>query len=131
VTGSLARTRRRWLVIAFAIAFLAIGAMHWPIPYSEVSLPNSLLGPGLALVVVAAVLARRLGHASFWVATIVVGAATPAAIAARVVVDTAADPTSHNLWPFELILGGMVGSVCAALGALIGGIGARHMERKP
>jgi uncharacterized membrane protein YhhN len=121
-------SQRSWLVIAFAIAFFAIWA-RWPIPSAKLSLPSLLLSPGLVLMVAAA-LARRLGRVSFWVATIVVGSAPPAAIAARVVVDTLTNPIPHNLWPFDLILGGMVGSVCAALGALIGGIGARHMERK-
>ena len=43
-----------------------------------------------------------------------VAAAVPALIVAfvvlRIVVDTARDPTSHNLWPFELLMWG-AGSV--------------------
>jgi hypothetical protein len=111
--------RRGWLAIAFAMAFFAVGAMHWPLAYADVSLPNSLLGPGLAIVTLAAVLSRIKGRASFLVTTLLIGASAPAAIAARVVVDTAADPTSHNLWPFELVLGGMVSTACAAIGSLI------------
>lgn len=118
-TATSTSARAGWLVIAFAMAFIAIGAMHWTIPYSEVELPNSLFGPGLALVVLAGALARIAGRARTLVAILVVGSAAPAAIAARVVVDTTNDPTSHNLWPFELFLGGMVGYACAALGSLL------------
>jgi hypothetical protein len=114
-----ARPVRRWLVLAFAIAFFTTGAMHWTLAYADVSLPDTLLGAGLVLVVLAAALARWKARASFWVSTLVVGAAVPAAVAARVIVDTASDPTSHNLWPFELVLAGMVGHASAAVGAVI------------
>lgn len=112
----------RWLGLAFALAFLATGAMHWTIPYAKVSLPNSLVHPPLALVLVAAVIARTKGRAGFLMSTALTGVAVVAAIAARVAVDTTNDPTSHNLWPIELFLGGMLGTAVAAAGALIGGI---------
>jgi len=35
---------------------------------------------------------------------------------ARIVIDTRRDPTSHNLWPFEIVLGTAV--ALAALGLL-------------
>jgi hypothetical protein len=114
-----ARSRLGWRVIAFTFAFFAVGAMHWPIPYDEVELPASLMGPGLALVALAAVIARVFGRVGFLSAIVIVGSAAPAAIVARVVVDTATDPTSHNLWPVELFLGGMVGYTCAAVGAFV------------
>ena len=76
-------THRRWLVAAFVISFCAVGIMHWPIPYADVSLPNSLIGAGLVLVVLAAVLARVKGHATFWITTLVVGAAVLFAKVAR------------------------------------------------
>ena len=111
--------RRGWLASAFLLAFLAVGSMHWTLPYSEVSLPNSLMRPALIGVLIAAVLARILGRTGFLGTTLVIGASAPAAIAARVIVDTATDPTSHNLWPFELFLGGFVSTACAAAGSLI------------
>ena len=39
---------------------------------------------------------------------------------ARVVVDTARDPTSHNLWPFEMVIAFALGLAGAVPGALIG-----------
>jgi hypothetical protein len=37
-------------------------------------------------------------------------------VALRIIVDTARDPTSHNLWPFEIIIYGAV--AVATIGAL-------------
>ena len=47
-------------------------------------------------------------------------ASVPAAVLARVAVETTLDPTSHNLWPFELVIAGFVGGFCAGLGMLGG-----------
>ena len=71
--------------------------------------------------VVLALLARGVWKAGFWTTTLVVGASVPAAVMARVVHDTWSDPTSHNLWPFELILAAGPGLLVAAIGALAGG----------
>ena len=117
MTGAAPKSRL-WLVVAFALAFFAIGSVLWTTPYSEISLPNTLLTGVLVAVVVAAVVARVFGRAGFLVATLVVGAAVPAANAVRVFVDTVNDPTSHNLWPIELFMSGMVGCACAATGAI-------------
>ena len=111
--------RHGWLAGAFLLAFLAVGSMHWTLPYSEVQLPNSLMRPALIGVLIAAVLARILGRTGFLITNLVIGASAPAAIAARVIADTATDPTSHNLWPFELLLGGMVSTACAVAGSLV------------
>jgi hypothetical protein len=56
-------------------------------------------------------------------------AAAPALIvgfvAVRIAVDTARDPTSHNLWPFEIVQAGFTSLV------LIGAIAiARRLTRK-
>ena len=47
----------------------------------------------------------------------------------RIAVDTARDPTSHNLWPIELVL--MVGFACltALIGTRLGG-GVRKLVRR-
>ena len=54
--------------------------------------------------------------------TLAIGAAVPAAVWARVVVETAKDPTSHNLWPFEIAIAMVVGMACALIGAIAGGV---------
>jgi hypothetical protein len=43
---------------------------------------------------------------------------------ARVVVDTSQDPTSHNLWPFEVGLAWFVGLLASLTGAALGSVPA-------
>jgi len=107
-----------WCVLGFLMSLLATGSILWTTPYSQLSLPNSLYSGVLVFVVLGAVIARVPGRAGFLLATILVGAAVPVANAWRVHVDTAKDPTSHNLFPLELFLSGMVGVVCAGAGSL-------------
>ena len=111
-----------WLVAAFVISFFAVGFPYWQIPYAKVSLPSTLYGMGLVVVGVLAAAARAVGKARFLTVILAVGAAVPAPILARVVVDTAKDPTSHNLWPFEFIIAAVIGVLCSSAGALVGSL---------
>jgi hypothetical protein len=116
---------------AFLACFLAVGMPYWLIPYREVNLPDALYAPGLAVVALAALVLRQRGAATFRSAVLVSAGAVPAAVFARVLVEGALDPTSHNLWPFEILIGAVLGSACAAGGALIGLLlGARSPDRK-
>jgi len=49
---------------------------------------------------------------------------------ARVVYEVVPDPTSHNLWPFELALAVVPGFGPALAGAVAGGLAAR-LSRTP
>ena len=114
----------KWLVGGCAASFLAVGVPYWQIPYSDVELPTTLMTLALVVVALAAAIARAIGHSRFIVCVLVIGATIPAVVMARVVVDTATDPTSHNLWPFEIILSGFVGTFVATAGAALGSIPA-------
>jgi hypothetical protein len=116
------KSTRYWLAGAFLVGFLVIGVPYWPIPYNKVSLPDTLYGAGLFVVALAAAGARALGKAHFLLATLFAGAAVPAAVIARVAVETTRDPTSHNLWPLEVIIAMIMGGLCASAGALIGSL---------
>jgi hypothetical protein len=120
-----------WLVAAFMISFFVVGLPYWQIPYAKVSLPNTLYGPGLLVVGVLTAAVRALGKVRFLAVVLAVGASVPAAVLARVAVETAKDPTSHNLWPFEFIIAAVVGLVCSSAGALLGSLPAllsRHKD---
>ncbi len=108
------------LTLGFIASFFAIGLPYWLIPYSQVGLPNDIWGWGLVVVAIIAFLCRAFAATSFWRTTLVVGAAVPAAVFARVVVEVLQDPTSHNLWPLELILSAVPGLLAAGAGALVG-----------
>jgi hypothetical protein len=111
-----------WLVAGFVISFFAVGVPYWQIPYAMVSLPTTLYGTGLVVVGVLAAAARVLGKARLMTVILAVGAAVPAPILARIAVDTAKDPTSHNLWPFEFIIAAVIGVLCSSAGALVGSL---------
>lgn len=114
----------KWLVGGCVASFLAVGLPYWQIPYADVELPTTLMTPALVVVALAAAIARAVGRSRFMVCVLAVGVTIPAVVMARVVVDTATDPTSHNLWPLEVILSGMVGVLVAAAGTAIGSIPA-------
>lgn len=48
-------------------------------------------------------------------------------VVARIVLDTRRDPTSHNLWPFEIVIGTVV--ALAALGLLHVGERASRLRK--
>jgi len=110
------------LIAGFLLCFFVIGIPHWLLPYNEVSLPNTMIHAGL-LILAGAALALRAGRvASTRKVALVLGAAAPVAVLARVGWDIAADPTSHNLWPFEVVLSLGLGLGVALAGALAGAL---------
>ncbi|MDA8125751.1 MAG: hypothetical protein M0009_11250 [Deltaproteobacteria bacterium] len=118
------------LTAAFVLVFFAMGIPYWQIPYAKASLPDSLYGPSLGLLLAAAVIVRLFSDASFRKTAVVIGSAVPASVMARVVVETALDPTSHNLWPFEMIIASAVGLAMATVGSLVGGLLAKLLKKR-
>ena len=55
----------------------------------------------------------------WWRLGAVVPFAVMAFVVARIVVDTSRDPTSHNLWPFEIVYSGAAGLVLIVVLALV------------
>lgn len=114
--------RKHWWKPGFTLAFFTVGVPFWMIPYSKANLPDGLYGPGLVVVLAAAVVARAYSGKSFMRSVLVMGSAVPAAVMARVIVEVAQRPTSHNLWPFELVIAMLVGGAAAVAGALLGSL---------
>ena len=119
-----------WLPLSVAASFLAVGIPYWWIPYGKVNLPSALLGPGLIVVVISALLLRIYDVAALWRVIWMVGGSVALAVMTRVVVDGVRDPTSHNLWPFEVIIALVVGFACSASGAIVGGLIARLLSSR-
>ena len=90
-----------------------------------VSATDSLIGTGFMLAVLAIAVGgvaapvwawRRWRGA--WRAAAALPLAALAFVAGRIVLDTARDPTSHNLWPFEVLMAGGAGLAFLAVAAL-------------
>ena len=121
----MAKVKQIWLPLAFLASLAAVGIFYWMIPYDKVNLPDALMVPGMVVVGFAALALRSFRVAPFWRVTAVVGASVPAAVFARVIWDGVQDPTSHNLWPLEVVIALLVGLVVAFAGAIAGSLIAR------
>lgn len=122
--------RYGWLWFGFTLPFLAVGLPYWLLPYNRVNVPDALLTPGLGLAAFAALVLCACRLTSFWKATWIVAAAVPAVVMLRVLVEGLMDPTSHNLWPLELLIALPVGFVPAFAGAVVGGLFARLLAER-
>jgi hypothetical protein len=109
------------LLAAFAVAFAALGAMYWHVPYSRADI-TSIGAWGAAIVGTLTAAAIIAGRCRFWPSVLTMAASVPAVVAARVVFEGMRDPTSHNLWPFELVLAAIVGLAIALFGGAIGAL---------
>jgi len=125
LTGMPLDRRTVWWVPGFLASFFAVGLTFWFRSYSEVQFPTALMNPSLLVVAVAALLTRIYSGRNFALVALCIAAAIPMAIYARVTVDTASDPTSHNLWPLEILIGAFVAFPVALAGAFIGWLVAR------
>lgn len=123
----MSRLATPWRIGAVILAgLLACGLPLWPIPYREVSMPSNpsgtvwLLGAG-----VSGLLAGFLLRPGLRVPVLSVVAGFVLAVVGRVAVETSSDPTSHNLWPFEVVIAGGIGLA----GALLG-VGAARLTQR-
>lgn len=105
---------RRPLRIGLTVVagMLACGLPLWPI----LSTPGNPMPVWLALGSLAGVLGGYLLRPGFATAVWAVVGGFVLVILARVGWETGADPTSHNLWPFEVVMAAFFGLISAATG---------------
>jgi hypothetical protein len=101
---------------------LVYGTVYWTTPYSDLDIGSVTLAVYVAAALPVVVL-RAMGVAPFLLSAAVSPAGLVGAVIVRVAVDVWADPTSHNLWPLEIVIAGVVGAfwglVAAGLGELV------------
>jgi hypothetical protein len=120
---------RSWALLwSFLVGFLLVGVPYWRIPYNKAT--SAAVMGGAILIGVVALITRVFIDARFPRVVLVLAAAVPAAVMARVVVDTTRDPTSHNLWPFELVIAFLVGLTGTVPGTLIGSVFRRMLGKR-
>ncbi len=120
----------RWYGLRIVLATIAGGIVYWPLDYNQIKI-GSLAWPwGLATFIIAAILSERDLQP-----TLLSGAAcafgVPLAVILRVIVDVSGDPTSHNLWPFEVVLAAMISLPSGVLGAILGRLVRRAFSNRP
>jgi hypothetical protein len=125
------RSSPAWLLIAFLIAFVGVGFRYWQIAYTELSLPESLYGPGLVAVGVVAMMARAFGLARFWKVWLLLAATVPCVVLVRILVDASAHPGTHDLWPLELAIALGLGLAAALAGTLLGSLFLLRSSKRP
>jgi len=128
IDPSAVKPRSRCLLWSFLVGFLVVGVPYWRIPYNKAT--SAAVMGGAILIGVIALIARVLIEARFLRVVLVLAAAVPAAVMARVVVDTTRDPTSHNLWPFELVIAFAAGLAGTAPGTLLGSVFRRLLGKR-
>jgi hypothetical protein len=121
---------RSWEWLVLGLNFLIIGIPYWMIPYNQVNLPNALFTPALMLVTLSALFLYISRVTGFWRAILFAGGAIPAVVVVRIFVEVMQRPTSHNLWPFEVVIALLLALVCAGAGALAGWLIARGLGRR-
>jgi hypothetical protein len=118
------------LAVAFVACVLVLGLPNWTLSYSELNQHNPMYGWGLAVLFVFAAVIRGAGLAGFLSTWATMAAVLPVITMTRVVYDTAIDPTSHNLWPFELVIAVVVGMAVTLVGAFAGTLLARPRRKR-
>jgi hypothetical protein len=124
---------RLWLILTFVACLVLTGIPYWSPAYNVLQLPEGLLGPSALAVLLLAGLCRVFAPARTLAVAGIVCAAMVVVVWVRIEMDTAIDPTTHNLLPFELVLAAIVGLALGAIGAA-GGMATEavlHRARRP
>ncbi len=120
----------RWLGAAIVVGILAGGIPYWPIPYNDINMTESSLLVQWSLSVgAAALMISALSPLGPFKSAVITGIGLPLAVFVRVITDGFADPTSHNLWPLELVIACVVAILPALIGSYVG-FAARTSFRK-
>jgi hypothetical protein len=121
-----------WLtLVASAISCLAIGLTYWSVPYRDAEVPGALIGPGLFLLIAASAALRFLEPRRWWITFFVLALAPITAVCVRIATDVTRDPTSHNLFPFELVIAAFFSAVTVGIGMGVGSLLRRVSPARP
>lgn len=117
------------LLYTAAACFFIAGIPIWRIPASAGDPPATAFLPGLLAIAIAALAHSAYRTAPFRRIALYLTLSFPAAILARIAVDVSRDPTSHNLWPLELIMTTLAPIPFVLLGGAVGALLARRFDK--
>ena len=113
-------SRKRWTVATVFLGFLAGGLPLWPVPYYSIDLSNpGFLGQWIVAGIIAGGFPAALSSLSMHRSAVLLGAGFGMAVLARVLFEIIQDPTTHNLWPFEVAISVAVGLLAGIGGSLL------------
>ena len=108
-----------WTGLVAGICAAIFGSAYWTQSYHDLDIGS--IGLQLFLLACVPVIALRATRTTPYVmASLALPAGLVFAVIARIAVDVTSDPTSHNLWPIEIVIAGVVGLFW---GFLAGGVG--------
>ncbi len=111
---------RKATLTALALGLIAGAIPSWPVPYDKLNtMETTILIGWVGLTIAAALVTRILTPLPLKPAAFTVTAGFLAAMVLRIIVECTIDPTDHNLWPFEIVWGVMVGLPSAFAGAFL------------
>lgn len=122
ILTSMAHTEKIWLALGFLAGLLLTGIPYWVLPYNADFFSNRGIILGFVGLSVATMLVAIFCDMSIRRSLLVMTACFPTAVMLRVVVETSQDPTSHNLFPFELLLAAGFGLIFVLPGLVIGAL---------
>jgi hypothetical protein len=125
-----AKSGMRRIALLAVVAVFVCGWPYWSLPKGSFNLPDALPAASGWIVGMGALVGGVLGGSALR-AFFVFAAVLPAVAFVRVVLDVAVDRTSHNLWPFELVIAGGVGLLPAAVGAALAAVALRLLAQRP
>jgi len=112
--------RKRWTIATVFLGFLAGGLPLWPVPYDSIDLSSpEFLGLWIVAGTIAGGLPAALSTFSMHRTAGLLGSGFGMAVLARALFEMIQDPTTHNLWPFEVAISVAVGLLAGIGGSLL------------
>ena len=108
-----------WALLGCAVVVLAAGVPYWRLSYAELNHGHFAVLPGALLLGFLTLILVLTGVAPVKQIAVTMLLAVPTIVIVSIVKDTAADPTSHNLWPFELVIAAVSGAAVVVPVALL------------
>jgi hypothetical protein len=122
---------RKRTILILAVSTLICGAVYWPLPYNSHKWEWLQFGGWALGTMAVAAVAKIKTELTIREATFLAGFGPAIANLIRILFETTfVDPTSHNLFPFEVVIAVFVGVPSAALGSGVGHLVQKFILKK-
>jgi len=110
------------LLLLLFVSFLAAGiSNYWILPYGEIEILSTyFLTKWIAVAIVIGFVSILLLQRKIIDTATITTIGFVAAVFSRVIIDAIKDPSTHNLWPFEIFFTVLIVFPTSLLGSLLG-----------